>query len=395
MKQKSLRLVAKDVLVYLALLVTILLSAARIMATGSGAFPDSEIYALAGRSYVHGQSPDRLNPGHPPLSKYLIGISETVFGSEVAFSLVFGALTLLVVYFLSRRILPSYFALLPSVLIALDRMFLWLSSVSLLDIYVTFFSVAYVFLFLRFRNAKWQWALLGFTIGLAVASKWTGAFAFPALVAFAIVKKDRRALSSLLLALPVAAVTYMATYGVFFLSDHSLQDFVSLQFEMARFQANLRFGRGTPPAFWLWFNLLTGIEGPAVMAQGTALKNVQSTSIQYGLTTLDTFNPLTWPLCFSATLLTLAFAWKGRDRVALLPALAFISFLGIMSYGQLYIWNLLPALPFGFVCLAYAFWKGYDWSEGTTRATVLLAGYLVVTFLWSFFGRLPAFIRTG
>ncbi len=396
MKQKCLLLATKrEVLVYLALLVAILLSAGRIIATGSRSFPDSEMYATAGSSYVSGQSPDRLNFEHPPLAKYLIGISEMVFGSDMAFSVVFGALTLLVVYFVSRRIFHSYFALLPSIMLALDKLFLWLSSVSLLDIYVTFFVAMYVLLFLRFRAAKWLWAPLGLTIGLAVASKWTGAFALPALLVFAVIEKDRSALRSLLLGLPVAALTYMTTYGAFFLNHHSLQDFVSLQFEMANFQANLRFGRGTPPAFWLWLNFLTGIEGPGVMAQVTGPRSSQTSSVQYGLATLDTFNPLTWPLCFSAALLSLPFAWKGRDRVALLPALSFLSFLGTMSYGQLYIWNLLPALPFAFISLSYALWKLYHSSRGTKGSMVLLAGYLIVTFLWSFFGRLPAFIKTG
>ncbi len=384
----------KHFLVYSALLITIMLSATRIIATGARSSPDSEIYSLAGWSYVQGQSPERLNFEHPPLAKYLIGISETVFGSEMVFSLVFGALTLLAVYFLSKRILPSYFALLPSALIALDRLFLWSSSVLFLDIYATFFVTMYTSLFLRFRDAKWLWAPLGFTIGLAIASKWSGAFALPALVAFGVIEKDKNAIRSLLLSLPLAALTYMSTYGVFFLSGHSLQDFISLQFQMLSYQTNLRFGKGTPPAFWLWFSVLTGIEGRGMMSKVTSASGLQTTSMQYGVAMQDTFNPLTWPLSLVDTILSLVFARKGRYRVGLFPAFAFLSFLGMMSYGQLFIWYLLPALPFAFISLSYMLWRLYASTGGTTRATIVLAGYVIATFLWSFFGQMPAFIVT-
>ncbi len=369
----------------------------RLLLVGQGMMSDNEIYAWAGWMYINGLSPDKFNFEHPPLAKYLIGLSERAFGSEALLGMALGVLTLLVVYFISAKILPLHFAVLPPAFLALDRLFLLFSSVSVLEIYSTFFVATYVLLFVLYRHSRWLWIPMGFTIGLAVASKWTGMFAIPALAVLIAIDRDTKSLRALLLSLPVAALTYTSTYAAYFLNGHSLQDFFALQFQILKFQETLRLGRGTPPPFWLLLNFLTGIEGPGVLTHVSidwGARTLNTTSVEYGFSLLGTFNPLTWPFSLSASVLTIAYARKSHDRVALLPALVFFSFLGFTAYGQVFIWYILPALPFAFMSLSYMLWRITSSAKTPRTASFILAAYVAAVAVWSYYLALPFFIAT-
>jgi len=111
---------------------------------------DADLYALAGWQYVHGVSPDKINFEHPPLAKYLIGVSEVLFGNQNMLSAIFGGLTLVVAYLTSRKMFgPSLFGLVPVSMLSFDRMFLSYSANSTLDIYLTFFVALSSLLFIH------------------------------------------------------------------------------------------------------------------------------------------------------------------------------------------------------------------------------------------------------
>ncbi len=368
---------------------------------GTGFMSDNDLYAWAGWNYVHGLSPDKLNFEHPPLAKYLIGLSELAFGNQVVIGLAFGALTLVVVYLISRKVLPGYYALLPPAFLAFDRLFVSFSAASMLDIYTTAFVSAYILLYILYRHSEWAWIPLGLTIGAAVATKWLGIGAVPALAIYAAVERDNKALKCLIFSLSLAVLAYVSTYAVFFLDGHSLQDFIALQFQMLRFQQNVRLGRGTPPPFWLLFNFLTGIEGPETFTKifvNWSQKRLETRAVIYGLSLLGAYNPFTWPLSFSSSILTLPYAWKTRKRLALLPALAFFSFIGLTAYGQVFIWYILPALPFAFIALSYVLYRIGSTVKKQRTASLFIAVYLVAVIAWSYlsyFYQLPSFISTS
>jgi 4-amino-4-deoxy-L-arabinose transferase-like glycosyltransferase len=361
---------------------------------GEGALLDSQVYALAGWDYVHGIPPDKINFAHPPLAKYIIGSSELVFNSENLLSVVFGVATLVAVYLIARKILPTYFALVPTFILAFDRMFLWLSSSSMLDIYSTFFAGISVLVFMYFRRSRWLWIPLGVAIGLSFASKWTGIFIVPALLGFAAMRRDRRALLSLALSLPLAALVYTGVYAGYFAAGHSFQDFVALQLRMLGEQSRVRYIRGTPPPFWVLFNFITGIEGVGpwthLFANWTT-RTLDTISVQYGIFTLISYNPLTWPLSFIASVFVLLYAWQHGDREALLPALVFFSVVGAISFGQGFFWYLLPALPFGFISLGYVLSLAKP-SWKSSRTKLFLGGYLILVVVWSLYFALPGFV---
>lgn len=61
---------------------------------------DAQLYAYAGYEYIHGSDPTLLNPEHPPLGKYLIGLSILAFGNEHVMLLIAGVLSLALLYYL-------------------------------------------------------------------------------------------------------------------------------------------------------------------------------------------------------------------------------------------------------------------------------------------------------
>ena len=361
---------------------------------GEGALWDDEVYAWAGWNYIHGVSPDKINYAHPPLAKYIIGLSELAFGSQNLLSIVFGTATLLFVYLIARRVLPTYFALVPPFILAFDRMFLSFSSASMLDIYATLFTVVSVLIFIYFRRSKWLWIPLGVAIGLSVASKWIGIFIVPALFLFAVLKRDRRTLLALALSLPMAALTYTGVYTGYFAAGHSFQDFIAIQLRMLGEQNRIRYSRGAPPPFWLLFNFITGIEGAGpstLLLVNWTTRTLDKISMQYGIFTLRFYDLLTWPTSFVASVFVPLYAWRHGDREALLPALVFFSIVGAISFGQGFFWYLLPALPFGFISLGYVLSLAKS-SWKSSRTKLFLGGYLILVVVWSIYFALPGFI---
>lgn len=361
---------------------------------GQGFMSDQDLYAWAGWNYIHGLSPDKINFTHPPLAKYIIGFSELVFGSQNLLSIVFGIVTLVFVYLITKRMLPTYFALVPPFLLSFDRLFLGVSTSALLEIYTAFFAVLCVLIFISFRRSKWLWIPLGVSIGLSVASKWTGLLIVPALFTFAVLKRDKRTLVSLALSLPVAALTYTTVYGGYFASGHSLQDFIALQLQMLDDQSHLRYGRGTPPPFWLLFNFISGIEGygpSTLLFANWTTKTLDTISARSGIFTLGAYNPLTWPSSVITSVFVILHAWRHRNKEALLPALVFFAFVGATLQGQVFIWYLLPALPFGFISIGYVLSLAKS-SWKPNRTNLFLGGYLFLVAVWSFYFALPSFI---
>ncbi len=116
-----------------------------------------------------------VNPEHPPLGKYIMGIFELAFGYRfVAFrapSWILGDLILIFVSLTVRRLISlepwaTVFGIAGGVVTALDPILWVMHGVAMLDIYVAFFSIV-AFYFLISRRPK----LASVFLGLAFSSK--------------------------------------------------------------------------------------------------------------------------------------------------------------------------------------------------------------------------------
>ena len=370
---------------------------------------DADLYAYAGWLYVRGEFEYFLNTtsgqrypslmyliGHPPLAIYLMGLSIIIFNNQNIMSLVFASLTLIITYIISRRVLGgTFFTLIPPFILCLDKMFRYFSTVSRLDIYLTFFITLSVILYIYALKRPMFFLVFSLVLGLAVASKWSAAFLIPACIIYLVVRRNWRGLKLLLLSLPLALLSYILVFTVFFINGYTLQEFISLNLDVFKAQSGRRYQVGKAP-FWILLYLLTGISGPGtsrVIYISETGEIVGYEPAMWGLHMLEYFNPFTWPLTFSASILAIYYAWRNREYIALFPSFWFFSFLAFMvNMGSLFEWYLLPILPAGYIAIAYVIKNIYIDSKNKSFAKLIIAMYCVAIAIWSLFIKVPAFI---
>lgn len=193
---------------------------------------DSDLYAYAGWLYVHGADSSVIRDAHPPLGKYLVGLSILATGNQFIGSLVFGTLGLAMYGYLALRLTNSVAAsAIATALLSIDQTYWELSRDSYLDIYLFFFVCSGLLLFLLAirRNVLRWWFALGIVIGLGLAIKY---FALYPAVAMAVVvwqRRDRALTRRALVALPVMVGTYFLSFAAFFVNGKGPLDFVYQQ----------------------------------------------------------------------------------------------------------------------------------------------------------------------
>lgn len=165
---------------------------------------------------------------HPPLGKRLIALGIrlfgfTPFGWRIA-AWVAGTLTVALLYLLALRLFGSAgWALLAAGLLAIDPLHFVHSRIAMLDVFVTLFVVAAALFAVLDRDrggegAVRPWlALCGISVGLAVASKWSGVLIVPALLPLLIAwapagRRRRQALIAMAWLVAVPLAVYAASY---------------------------------------------------------------------------------------------------------------------------------------------------------------------------------------
>ncbi len=153
---------------------------------------------------------DYLNLEHPPLAKYVIGLTLYLIGDKPILwripSILLAAITLILMYLSIRRIIPEVntaivLGIMAMLVTIFDITFRSLSMVAMLDIYVAFFT--YLTYYLALRSSL---SLAIITLGLSASSKFNGAFPFLAVIAKIIKEVDWRKaliLIALVFAIPI------------------------------------------------------------------------------------------------------------------------------------------------------------------------------------------------
>ncbi len=136
---------------------------------------------------------------HPEYGKYAIAAGEAAFGYNSfgwrIVAAIVGTLLLCLIYPIGRRLaLPPVWALLGLVLAASDFLGIVQSRIATLDIFVAFWSVLCIYLALRYVQSghRTRWLVLcGLAGGLALGTKWSGAFAIMAAAAYILLHRRR------------------------------------------------------------------------------------------------------------------------------------------------------------------------------------------------------------
>jgi dolichyl-phosphate-mannose--protein O-mannosyl transferase len=113
---------------------------------------------------------------HPPIGKWMIAAGIKLFGYHefgwrISAALV-GTASVILIYYVAKRLFDNYFlSLAAGILTLCDGMHLVMSRTALLDIFLMFFTLLGFFFLLR--SSHW---LAGISLGLASATKWSGAY---------------------------------------------------------------------------------------------------------------------------------------------------------------------------------------------------------------------------
>lgn len=179
--------------------------------------PDADIYLATGYLYSQGNSPTDFNFQHPPLIKYLFGFSTKVLGNPYYVQMIFGGLLLGLTYFLGIKFFSKRpVALIASVFLLIDPVFINLSTQTLLDLGQAVFALGYLGAYIFLPE---NFLVQGIILGLFAASKFwsTAIFWFAFLVFFQIfvLQKKVQVLKtfySLVIALFVFSLTYLQAF---------------------------------------------------------------------------------------------------------------------------------------------------------------------------------------
>jgi len=240
---------------YLLVLVTLILHVV-IIGNPSALILDELHYVPDARSIMLNQETMHLE--HPPLAKLFIVGGISLFGDNFwgwrFFSVVFGTVTIVLFYFLCRRLTMSRNAAsIATFLLALENMTFVQASVAMLDVYCLTFMMASFLLY-----ASRKYASSGVAVALAALAKLNGALVALAMFIHWLFRRQGRSwwfVLTIVLA-PVAFVGLMALFDLVIVRDFSaLVDPITRIKTMLSLSGSLTFAAADHPAMsrpWEW-----------------------------------------------------------------------------------------------------------------------------------------------
>ncbi len=150
------------------------------LGTPKGFVFDEVYYVDGARDYlkygveVTGADPEFVV--HPPVGKWLIALGIKLFGdNEFGWRFMgafLGSVMVILIALITQRLFRNAFlTICASALLAMDGLALVQSRTALLDIYLSFFILLATYFFVM----RWHW-WTGITLGLAIATKWSGLY---------------------------------------------------------------------------------------------------------------------------------------------------------------------------------------------------------------------------
>ena len=217
---------------------------------------DEELYIYAGYAYVKGEDPTTINFEHPPLAKYLFGLSYYLTGNSLVFNIPLYIGVLFLFFLLSKKFINSFLLRMATVVtLATLPLFSHLLPQALLDIPLLFTMLCF-YLSLTWKSKKLflKYCLVGLSLGVMACIKYPFPFMAVPLLFLAISAWLQKEIRYALLVLPIMGGVYFLQYWGYFAHSHSLIDFIN--FEKYRF--HWWTDNRTIPKFLIFENLFTG-----------------------------------------------------------------------------------------------------------------------------------------
>lgn len=291
---------------------------------------DSEIYQASGYLYAKGASPISYDFQHPAFVKYLYGFSTVFTGNPYWVQIIFGAILLLLTYFLSTKLIKNkWLAMIPPILILIDPLFKNVLDGAYLDMGQSVFALLFVILAVYYPE---KFILQGIILGLFAASKFwstTGIF-FVIVYGYKFLKKEKINFKRIFMSLIAAFITFSLVYiKAFFDAGGAFNIFVFLGKELK---------------FMLSHNSAEGIGGSIILF----VSGYFAPWWKAGIDRAGDWNML-WPIGLAASIF-LAIKAKFREKESLFFVLPFF-YLLLTSTGVPFTRYFLIILPYIYICL--------------------------------------------
>ncbi len=226
---------------------------------------DEVYHAKTALQYLRGDPPTEWV--HPPTAKLLIAVGVAAFGYEpwawrLAPALA-GTLLAAVYFLFARRVLATErAALLATLLLLLDGVYLVQSRIAMTNVFAVLFQVLSALLVLRAgtadRLSPGPMVAAGFALGLALSTRWTSLWAWGFLgLVFLAMRRERtlRPRELVLGALAFAVVpagVYLVSYLPWMGQGHSVREVIELQRAIWGYHSNLSATHHYFSPWWTW-----------------------------------------------------------------------------------------------------------------------------------------------
>ncbi len=201
---------------------------------------DSLTYAFAGVAYIQGESPTVTNFEHPPLVKYVFGLSYLISSSVYFFNTFILIFILVVFVMLAKRLgITQIFTVFSMILFTISTPLISHVGQTMLDSWIVLFTLLFLFLLLSKNIGSFKvMSSVGVILGVVASSRYPFPFILLYISVLGLWLIHKKRLSRIIIIVPYMIATYMFTYSAFFLHGNTLIDFI--RFEIYRF--NWRLG---------------------------------------------------------------------------------------------------------------------------------------------------------
>ena len=345
---------------------------------------DEVYHAKTALQYLNGESPTEWV--HPPTAKLLIAAGVWLFGyvpwAWRLMPALAGVALAPVFYLLARRVLVTErAAVLATVLLLSDGVYLVQSRIAMTNIFAVLFQVSAALFVLRAalrpRLSAPDMAAAGLFLGLALSTRWTSLWAagFLGLVLLAVrrlrIIKPRELTLAVLAFLVLPAGIYVLSYVPWMRQGHELRDLLPLQKSIWRYHADLR---ATHPYFSKWYTW-------PLLYRPTWYYFKQTGETIRGIVALG--NPALWWASVPVMVWALVTGAREKDPRRLFSGLGFCALYlpwGISPRTLNYSHYLFEAIPYA--CLSLGELLDRKWSG---KWALLARSYVAMVVLLFFF----------
>jgi dolichyl-phosphate-mannose-protein mannosyltransferase len=373
----------------IALLFTLAAAAFRLPRLGvPGEEVFDEVYhAKTALQYLNGESPTEWV--HPPTAKLLIAVGVWLFGYQpwawrLMPALAGVALAPVFYLFARRALVTERAAVLATVLLLCDGVYLVQSRIAMTNIFAVLFQVSAALFILRAalrpRLSAPDMAAAGLFLGLALSTRWTSLWAagFLGLVLLAVrrlrIIKPRELTLTVLAFLVLPAGIYVLSYVPWMRQGHELRELLPLQKAIWRYHADLR---ATHPYFSRWYSW-------PLLYRPTWYYFKQTGDTIRGIVALG--NPALWWASVPVTVWALVTGAKEKNPRRLFSGLGFCALYlpwGVAPRTLNYSHYLFEAIPYA--CLSLGTLLDREWDAAGLRRILARSYFALVVVMYFFF----------